>query len=546
MDLENQVKESPLEKAKRLKAEKESKDQTKVEDEAKKQAETQANAEKLGALNNSKQDLENQLNEINSKIEASRSEAHETRDTMKEGGLDKDEEFKSEYDSTISEVAGNLNELRNEKNKIKAELEQVNSNIENFDVNEVISEGKEATHEAVKNVEKENEEAIIQVETYPGVGVENIEVAKEVVSETNKEVNQVIENSGKNISEVVGENKETEIFKNFDKMDTFVKEKKTSGDNRKSWEIALDYLGATQEDYKNNPEIKNKFDKLTNVPYYRNYKDSDYIKNNYGEISFDKFSSNKKEIIRASENTDFINKKSENFDKIDKETANIFDGKFKLDNLSEKDIQEIKSNVSKAEFNGKNDKDKLEILLDKGIIDSKDVLSCVDKYRAKTGMTFFDSLSRFPDSLIKKIDIRNSVSQEANTEKDKPLNTGDVRLSPLKAFNQIIATEILYGEKSGMTKEKFKFINDKIKELDEKNDPAYISAFFTDTESMKRLFSRPEVDQQGLKNIFNKFIDECRKNDGALVHGGLDTLLIAKKNGYITEEEFKRVYPEKI
>jgi hypothetical protein len=102
MNMENQLNESPLEKAKRLKAEKESKDQTKAEDEARKQAEAQVRTEKLGVLNDSKQDLENQLNEINSKFEASRNEAHETRDTMKEAGLNQDEDFKGEYESTVS------------------------------------------------------------------------------------------------------------------------------------------------------------------------------------------------------------------------------------------------------------------------------------------------------------------------------------------------------------------------------------------------------------------------------------------------------------
>ncbi len=227
MNLENETKESPLEKAKRLKAEKESKDQTKAEDEAKKQAEIQVRTEKLGVLNNSKQDLESKLNEINSKLEASRNEAHETRDTMKEGGLDKDEEFKDEYDSTISEVAGNLNELRNERNDIKAELERVNSNIENFDINEAISEGKEATQEAAESVKQENEEAITQVESYPGAEAGDIKTAEKITTETSKEVDKVTENSEKSVNEVTGE---TKIEENKNEVKKEVAEVKSEKD----------------------------------------------------------------------------------------------------------------------------------------------------------------------------------------------------------------------------------------------------------------------------------------------------------------------------
>jgi uncharacterized protein (DUF3084 family) len=140
MNFENQVKGSPLEKAKRLKEEKEKKDSVKVE------AEAQPKTEKLNNLNFQKQGLENKLSDVDTRIEASKGEAHETRDVMKDGELDQDEEFKGEYGFTISEVAGNLNELRNERNNIKAELEKINSDIENFGVNEVVAENnKEET-----------------------------------------------------------------------------------------------------------------------------------------------------------------------------------------------------------------------------------------------------------------------------------------------------------------------------------------------------------------------------------------------------------------
>jgi len=211
MDQETIVKESPLEKAKRLKAEKETKDQAKLEAEAEKQKIAQAKAEKLTALGNQKQDLESQLNEIDSKINASKGEAHETRDTMQEAGLNKDEEFKGEYNTTISEVAGSLNELRNERNRIKAELEKINSDIENFEVDEAIDQGKAEIKGEIETVKQENDQVITEVENYSGVDAGNIEAAKNVVAETNQEVSQVVENSEKSINEVAGENKEKNL-----------------------------------------------------------------------------------------------------------------------------------------------------------------------------------------------------------------------------------------------------------------------------------------------------------------------------------------------
>lgn len=74
-----------------------------------------------------KEDLKKKLEEIDSEIQMSKYEAHKTREIMKGSGLDKEENFKDNYDSTISEVAGKLNDLRNERNKIKAELEEIDS-----------------------------------------------------------------------------------------------------------------------------------------------------------------------------------------------------------------------------------------------------------------------------------------------------------------------------------------------------------------------------------------------------------------------------------
>lgn len=221
MDFENQVKESPLERAKRLKAEKEGKDAALAESETKKQAEAQAKTERLNSLGSSKQDLENKLNDVDTRIENSRNEAHETRDTMKEGGLDKDEEFKGEYDSTISEVTGNLNELRNERNNIKAELEKINYDIENIGVNEAITEGQNEIQESVGTVKEENEQAISQVENYPGVETGDIEKANEIVVETNKEISDVKKETDKEVSGINGEQKIKEILNDIDIPGTY-------------------------------------------------------------------------------------------------------------------------------------------------------------------------------------------------------------------------------------------------------------------------------------------------------------------------------------
>ena len=155
MNLEAQIKESPLEKAKRLKAEKESKDKEKSE----------SQAEKLENLLSQKRSLEIKLDDIDSKIEAFRSEAHETRDTMKEAGLNTDEEFKEEYNATIYEVADGLNELRNERNQILSEMKKNDLDIEEFETNDSVKEksdikefpNKEAAEEIIKisaNLEK--------------------------------------------------------------------------------------------------------------------------------------------------------------------------------------------------------------------------------------------------------------------------------------------------------------------------------------------------------------------------------------------------------
>lgn len=205
MDQEQTTPESPLEKAKRLLAEKESKDKERIEAETQKELENQAKEQKLEELNSLKQELERQLDEINSKVEASRNEAHETRDTLRGGGLDQNLDYKEEYNGIISEVADNLNNLRQEKNRIKAELEMVNLNIENFDINENIAEAKKDVQAETATVEQENVEAINQVKDYPGSDAQNLEAAQEVINESSQEIDQITENSDQAVENIITE-----------------------------------------------------------------------------------------------------------------------------------------------------------------------------------------------------------------------------------------------------------------------------------------------------------------------------------------------------
>lgn len=309
MDLENQTKESPLDKAKRLRAEKETKDQSKVE------AESQAKAEKLEILNTQKTGLEDKLVEINSKIEASRGEAHETRDVMKEGGLDTDESFADEYKSTITEVAGNLNELRNERNKIKAEIESINSNIENFEVNEAVAEGKKSTETAVENVKQENEEAVSSVENYSGAENTDIQAAQEVVAQTNQEVNQVVENSEKGVAEIVGEKPEAVELVEFKAFKTFAENLNEEMGAQTTNEKLTKFLSEKYPKIeKGSEEFNTKWTEIALGANYTNVKDLPYVQYKYKDgLDFDEFKQGREKI----------NEKSALFDVIENTKARI-------------------------------------------------------------------------------------------------------------------------------------------------------------------------------------------------------------------------------
>ncbi len=205
MDQEKITQESPLEKAKRLLAEKESKDKEKNEAEAQKEPENQAKEQTLEELNSLKQELERQLNEMNFNVEISRNEAHETRDAMRGGGLDQSLDYKEEYSAIISEVADNLNSLRQEKNRIKAELEVVNFNIENFDINKNIAEAKKDVQAEIATVEQESVEAINQVKDYPGSNVQDLEAAQKITVDSSQRIDQIIENSDQAVDNIVTE-----------------------------------------------------------------------------------------------------------------------------------------------------------------------------------------------------------------------------------------------------------------------------------------------------------------------------------------------------
>jgi|GEM_PF-2806799 len=426
MSLENETKqtESPLEKAKRLKAEKEARDGANAEAEAEKQATAQAKTEKLGTLNSHKQDLENQLNEIDIKIEASKGEAHETRDTMQEAGLDKDSEFKDEYDLTISEVAGNLNGLRNERNEIKTKLEQINLEIENFGINEAVSEGKKETQEAVSSADQENEEAISQVKNYPGAEAGDIKTAEEVAAETSGKINQTVENSEKTVNELVnnnekiekGEAQELKEFKDF--KDFF--EKNTEGINGSKGLSANEFLkNYLSEKYpkmdKDSQEYNDKWTGIALASKFNNINESPYIKSKYSKgLDFEEFKNNRKELTE----------KSNLFNVIGKVKAQMLEKKTETQEYQKNIIEKIKSDEKyKNEFteNFKNngfkagDSELINNLYAKGLISIDDVAKGLAIYE-KEGISKLRNLS---PAILENLNQAN-------------INTGDGQKLPFK------------------------------------------------------------------------------------------------------------------
>lgn len=203
MNQEQTTPESPLEKAKRLLAKKESEDNERIETEIQEKLEKE---QKLEELNNLKQELEKQLDEINSKLGDSKNEAHETRDIMRKDGLDQNLDYQEEYASIISEVANNLNNLRQEKNRIRAELEMVNLNIENFDIDENITEAKRGVQVETATVESENNEAFQKVKEFPGSSDQDCKDAQEVIDQTNETINKTLNNANETAENIVEDN----------------------------------------------------------------------------------------------------------------------------------------------------------------------------------------------------------------------------------------------------------------------------------------------------------------------------------------------------
>ncbi|MFA5155492.1 MAG: hypothetical protein WC453_03590 [Patescibacteria group bacterium] len=559
MPIEDRKAETPLEKAKRLKAEKEERDRSKFEASAAAEATAAAREEQLNSLNGQKADLENALREIDIRIEASRGEAHETRGTMREAGLDQDPEFAGDYKATVSEVAGNLNELRNERNRIKSELEQINFNIENIDVVAAVQEGENEVKGSLETVDRENLETVDQIKNYPNAELSDINSAAEITTATGADATKVAARATAETAAVVDpepgadqevsdrqseQTEEAALFAEFDAMDVFVEEKEKGGDTRQARDIGREFLGISDEDYKKDPAAQERLDRIYEVPRYRMTKDI-YCT---GDITFDKFYARKKDIVQAIINTNRINRTLEDLERAKKETAGVFDGKYKLDNLSEQDKREIKTKVQTADFNNLQDLDHLETLLDNHVIDSQDIVKCIRQRAAKHKMSAFNSLTGLPDSLLNKLDLRKDFKEEAEEEIKQPLpdlhTPGDIGHT---AMHKVTAAEILYGKQAGELNGKvFNHINNVVNDLAAKNDPADIATFFSGTKYMQWLISRPEINQPAMKKLFNKYLDYLKQNSGALEHGGIHKAWLAKQQGYISEEEFKKIYPEKI
>ncbi|MFA5644251.1 MAG: hypothetical protein WC928_01845 [Patescibacteria group bacterium] len=138
--------ESPAEKAKRLIEEKKSRETEK---------ELRKTEEKQELIDN-KNNLENKISDIDSQIEILKNEAHETRDSMKEAGLEKDDDFKGEYNNIISDLANKLNTLRIKKNELSQKLKETTLDLEKYDksLDELKKEDQEKSAEKIDNLKK--------------------------------------------------------------------------------------------------------------------------------------------------------------------------------------------------------------------------------------------------------------------------------------------------------------------------------------------------------------------------------------------------------
>lgn len=83
----------------------------------------------------------------------------------------------------------------------KESKDQLGHESENFGINEAIAEGEAAVKKMLENISQENEEAMAQVESYPGAEAQDIEEAKMVIADTDKAIYTVVENGDKKIGE---------------------------------------------------------------------------------------------------------------------------------------------------------------------------------------------------------------------------------------------------------------------------------------------------------------------------------------------------------
>jgi hypothetical protein len=397
----------------------------------------------------------------------------------------------------------------------------------------------DSEREALKKTDNEEDRAM---------HLRNISMLEDKINTFSQKLNEKeesVEGSAEN-----QENKESvedsvedgELFNQFNQMDAYIKEIKKESPEKSVKELAFEYLKITQEDYNNKPEIKKKVDALFAVPQYRQIQESTYVKNNYDNLEITEFIDKKDQIVEAVEASNFIDKKINESEQTYEDYGGLFAGKYDIDNLSLEDYDAIKELVKTAQCNGIYDKENMEKLLDKGIIDSDDIVSFLNQ-KSKSGLSYAESLASLPNSLLQKVDIIDKINpQLIDEEQKKPLDSSDVRMLSSVIFGKIAAAEMMHGVDSKQVQEYYNLINKTIKEL--ADNPMRINKFFAHVNN--KMFSDDRIDKTALKKVFNKYIVNCKERSSNVSEQSIKNILLAKKQGLITEEEFKQIYPDKI
>ncbi len=335
-------------------------------------------------------------------------------------------------------------------------------------------------------------------------------------------------------------NEDSQLLDEHEKLQAYIKNEKNKGTNKKEWELVLAFLQTTKEEYNHNPTIKRHFDKLVNTESFQKIQGSSYVRDNYEDLSIDEYLEKKEAITEAAETTDFINKAETEFIAKEENSKNTFNSEYDLENLKPGDAEKVKGLVRNAEFNGINDQKKLERMFDKGIISSQDVVAYLNSRKNKTDVSPFQSLASFSDAFIQKLEITDKLKDEAKKELDEPLDTRDTKSMSSIIFQKILAAETLH--QSEQVQIFYKMINDTIRKVNDSQN--LVTSFFAFPN--EKLFNSTKINQTELKKLFLKYIDECKQNKSALKQGHLTNLIKAKQKGYISDKEYKTIYPDKV